>query len=84
LDLGWLDGIELRQSSLPLRAAYATTPPREAVDLRTGFQINSHWQAAVSFNNVPDKNYHETLGTPQLHTWYGEPRSFILRVDGKY
>jgi outer-membrane receptor for ferric coprogen and ferric-rhodotorulic acid len=58
--------------------------PYAVLDLRSGFQINPHWQAAVSINNVADKNYYETLGTPALHTWYGEPRSFILRLDGRY
>jgi outer membrane receptor for ferric coprogen and ferric-rhodotorulic acid len=58
--------------------------PYVVVDLRTGFQLDPSWQVALSVNNVLDKDYYESIGTQGLRTWYGEPRAFMLRVDGKY
>jgi outer membrane receptor for ferric coprogen and ferric-rhodotorulic acid len=39
---------------------------------------------ALTVNNVLDKDYYESIGTPALHTWYGEPRNLMLRIDGRY
>jgi outer-membrane receptor for ferric coprogen and ferric-rhodotorulic acid len=52
--------------------------------LRTEFQIDSHWRAALSVDNVLDKVYYETVGTPLNRNWYGEPRSVLLRIDGRF
>jgi outer-membrane receptor for ferric coprogen and ferric-rhodotorulic acid len=54
------------------------------VGLRAGYQIDSHWRAALSINNVFDRIYYQSLGTPQNSNWYGEPRNFLLRIDGHY
>ena len=53
------------------------------VDLRSGFQITPNWAVALSVNNVLDKSYYESFSRLQ-RVWYGEPRNFMLRVDGKY
>lgn len=54
------------------------------VGVRAGYQINAHWRAALSINNVFDRIYYQTIGLSVGGNWYGEPRSFILRLDGKY
>jgi outer membrane receptor for ferric coprogen and ferric-rhodotorulic acid len=54
------------------------------IKLRTGYQIDAHWRAALSINNVFDRIYYQTIGTPRGGNWYGEPRGFVLRIDGKY
>lgn len=54
------------------------------LDLRAGFEINPNWQLAVILNNALDETYYETVGGPALHRWYGEPRNWILRLDGRY
>jgi outer membrane receptor for ferric coprogen and ferric-rhodotorulic acid len=54
------------------------------INLRAGYQIDAHWGAALSVNNVFDRIYYQTIGTPAGGSWYGEPRSFVLRVDGRY
>jgi outer-membrane receptor for ferric coprogen and ferric-rhodotorulic acid len=54
------------------------------INLRAAYQIDAHWGAALSVNNVFDRNYYQTIGTPASGSWYGEPRSFLLRVDAKY
>jgi outer membrane receptor for ferric coprogen and ferric-rhodotorulic acid len=54
------------------------------IDLRAGYQIDAHWRAALSINNVFDRIYYQTIGTPLNGSWYGAPRGFVLRIDGKY
>jgi outer membrane receptor for ferric coprogen and ferric-rhodotorulic acid len=54
------------------------------INLRAGYQIDAHWRAALSVNNVFDRIYYQTIGTPAGDNWYGEPRGFVLRVDGRY
>jgi outer-membrane receptor for ferric coprogen and ferric-rhodotorulic acid len=54
------------------------------IDLRAGYQIDAHWRAALSVNNVFDRVYYQTIGIPAGGNWYGEPRGYVLRVDGRY
>jgi outer membrane receptor for ferric coprogen and ferric-rhodotorulic acid len=54
------------------------------INLRAGYQIDAHWRAALSVNNVFDRIYYQTIGVPSGGSWYGEPRGFVLRVDGRY
>src|SRR5262249_13805881 len=49
-------------------------------DLRAGFDVDRHWRVGLSVNNVLDEVYYETIGGG----WYGEPRSWMLRIDGRY
>jgi outer-membrane receptor for ferric coprogen and ferric-rhodotorulic acid len=50
-------------------------------DLRASFDIDRHWRVALSVNNVLDEVYYETVA---LRAWYGEPRNWMLRIDGRY
>jgi outer-membrane receptor for ferric coprogen and ferric-rhodotorulic acid len=54
------------------------------VNLRAGYQFDSHWRAALSVNNVFDRVYYQSLGNPQNSNWYGEPRNFLLRIDAQF
>jgi len=54
------------------------------INLRAGYQIDAHWRAALSINNAFDRIYYQTIGTPAGGNWYGEPRGFVLRIDGRY
>ena len=58
--------------------------PFAVINLRAGYQFDAHWRAALSVNNVFDRIYYQTVGTPSAGSWYGEPRGFVLRVDGRY
>jgi outer-membrane receptor for ferric coprogen and ferric-rhodotorulic acid len=53
------------------------------VSPRIGYQINSKWRAALTVNNVFDRIYYQTIGSPEGGNWYGDPRNFQFRVDGK-
>jgi outer membrane receptor for ferric coprogen and ferric-rhodotorulic acid len=54
------------------------------VDLRATFRLNSHWQAALTVNNLFDRTYYQALGTLSKGNWYGDPRNLQLRIQGKY
>src|SRR5262249_55871013 len=54
------------------------------VSPRIGYRLGEHWQAAVSIDNLFDRRYYETVGTPDLGNWYGEPRNIMVRFDGSY
>jgi outer membrane receptor for ferric coprogen and ferric-rhodotorulic acid len=60
----------------------ATQRAYAVVNLRVGLQITPRWKAALSLNNVLDKVYYQTVGTPQAENWYGEPRNVLFRLDG--
>jgi outer-membrane receptor for ferric coprogen and ferric-rhodotorulic acid len=53
-------------------------------DLRAAYEIDPHWHAALSVNNVFDRVYYQSIGSPLSGNWYGAPREFVLRIDGKY
>jgi TonB-dependent siderophore receptor len=54
------------------------------VNLRAAYQLNSHWRAALSIDNLFDRIYYQTIGAPSGDNWYGEPRGFLLRLDARY
>jgi outer membrane receptor for ferric coprogen and ferric-rhodotorulic acid len=51
--------------------------------LRAGFDVDRNWRVALSVNNVFDKIYYEAMES-SLHAWYGEPRNWMLQIDGRY
>jgi outer membrane receptor for ferric coprogen and ferric-rhodotorulic acid len=55
-----------------------------AASLRVAYRIDRHWRAALTINNVFDRVYYQTVGSPDGGNWYGEPRNFMLRFDGSY
>jgi len=54
------------------------------VSPRIGYQIGSKWQVAATVNNLFDKTYYQTIATPLGGNWYGDPRNFVVRLDGKF
>jgi outer membrane receptor for ferric coprogen and ferric-rhodotorulic acid len=67
-----------QQSIIDVQGSFAV------INLRAGYQIDAHWRAALSVNNIFDRIYYQTIGIPAGGSWYGEPRGFVLRFDGKY
>jgi TonB-dependent siderophore receptor len=57
---------------------------RAVLDLRAGFRLDANWELALSLNNAFDKRYYLSQDTPNQTVWYGEPRNFMLRIDGGY
>lgn len=65
-------------------AVKGVQPAYAVFDVRAGFDVDRHWRAAVMVNNVLDKVYYESIQLPILRGWYGEPRNWMLRIDGRY
>ncbi len=61
-----------------------TQGPYAVVGMRVSYQVDSHWQAALSVNNVFDRVYYQTVGASDSNNWYGTPRNFLLRLDARY
>ena len=61
-----------------VQKSYAVASPR------IGYQFDRNGQIALSVNNVFDRRYYETLGSANGSNWYGEPRNFLIRFDGRF
>lgn len=57
--------------------------PYAIVSPRIAYQLDSKWQIALDVNNLFDKTYYQTIGAPSAYNWYGDPRNFVVRIDGK-
>lgn len=66
------------QSVKESQGSYAIVSPR------IGYQIDASWQIALSVTNLFDRIYYQSVGGPQNGNWYGDPRSFMVRVDGRF
>lgn len=51
---------------------------------RIGYQINRNWSAALNVANLFDKTYYQTIGAPAWGNVYGEPRSAVVTLRGKF
>jgi outer membrane receptor for ferric coprogen and ferric-rhodotorulic acid len=51
---------------------------------RIGYQINRNWSAALNVSNLFDKTYYQTIGAPAWGNVYGEPRSAMVTLRGKF
>lgn len=70
---GWTQpSFEIRQGGYAIWDAYV------------GYQVNDEWELALNVNNLFDKNYYSTIGTPGSGNWYGEPRSATLTLRGTF
>ncbi|UFS67917.1 TonB-dependent siderophore receptor (plasmid) [Paracoccus denitrificans] len=53
-------------------------------DAHVQYQIAEQWALALNVNNVFDKTYYATIGTPGGGNWYGEPRNATLTLRGRF
>jgi len=58
--------------------------PYVVAGLRAGYDIDSHWRAALNVNNIFDRIYYQAVGSANGGSWYGEPRNLMVRIDAKY
>jgi outer membrane receptor for ferric coprogen and ferric-rhodotorulic acid len=66
------------QNFRKVQASYVIVSPR------VGYRFDEHWEATLSIDNLFDRHYYESLGTTNGSNWYGEPRSFLIRLDGRF
>lgn len=50
--------------------------------LRVGYRLSRKWQLAVNVDNVFDRIYYRTTGTPISGSWYGMPRNIMVSLHG--
>ncbi len=51
---------------------------------RVQYRIDQHWSVAVNGNNLFDKKYYSTIGATGWGNYYGEPRNFMLTLNGSF
>ncbi len=49
-----------------------------------GYELNSHWSANLTVNNLLDEKYYEKVSSSFRQNFYGEPRSFTLALRAKF
>lgn len=60
------------------QGSYAVT------SLRGDYRVNEHWSAALNINNLFDENYYQTVNSSNTGNYYGEPRSFLVSLSGRW
>lgn len=78
----WTVGGTLHAQSTLAPTTHKTVQKSYAVlSPRVGYRFDEHWRLALSVNNIFDKRYYESLGGA---VWYGEPRSYLVRLDARF
>lgn len=54
------------------------------VNGRIAYQINKSYSVSLLANNLFDRKYYDTVGTPNIYNFYGEPRNFKLTLKATY
>lgn len=51
--------------------------------LRFAYRISPRWTASLNVNNIFDRIYYQSTGTTASDNWYGAPRNFLLKIQGR-
>lgn len=51
---------------------------------RIDYEVAPRWNLALNITNLLDKRYYQTMGTSRNGNFYGEPRSLMLSLRGKF
>ncbi|XEG70628.1 TonB-dependent siderophore receptor [Pseudomonas sp. abacavir_1] len=51
---------------------------------RLGYRIDDHWSVALNGNNLFDKKYYQSVGAISWGNFYGEPRNFMVTLQGSF
>lgn len=54
------------------------------VALRGEYKLDPNWLVALNVNNLLDETYYQTVSTSSTGNYYGEPRSWILSLSGRW
>jgi outer membrane receptor for ferric coprogen and ferric-rhodotorulic acid len=52
-------------------------------NLRFAYRISPRWTASLNVNNIFDRIYYQSIGTTVSDNWYGAPRNFLLKIQGR-
>ncbi|MGI4839527.1 MAG: TonB-dependent siderophore receptor [Janthinobacterium lividum] len=75
--VSWQSGIQSDATSVVRQNAYGL------VDLMASYDIDSHWNTALNFNNITDRKYLLSMYS-QTASSYGAPRNLTASVTWKY
>lgn len=51
---------------------------------RPGYRIDDHWTVALNGNDLFDKKYYQSVGAVSWGNFYGEPRNFMVTLQGSF
>ncbi|MCG8908040.1 TonB-dependent receptor [Pseudomonas sp. DP-17] len=51
---------------------------------RVGYRLDEHWTVALNGNNLFDKKYYQSVGAVSWGNFYGEPRNFMVTLQGAF
>lgn len=52
--------------------------------LRAEYKVSEQFSLSANLNNVFDKKYYVTIGSPGYGNFYGDPRNFLVSLRGKF
>ncbi|GFE75017.1 TonB-dependent siderophore receptor [Novosphingobium sp. TCA1] len=52
--------------------------------LRAEYEVSDQFSISANVNNLFDKKYYMTIGTPGYGNFYGDPRNFLVSLRGKF
>ena len=53
------------------------------VGLRAAYRLSPDWSVAINLNNIFDRVYYQTIGSPTCCSFYGAPRNFMVTLHGQ-
>ncbi|QLF93436.1 TonB-dependent siderophore receptor [Pseudomonas sp. ABC1] len=89
---GALDGLSLGLGVLANSAVQSSRGWRDEVansghavlNGRIGYRIDEHYSIGLNANNLLDRRYYASVGTPNIYNFYGEPRNLALTLSASY
>lgn len=54
------------------------------VNAQVAYRINKNYSVALDIGNLFDRHYYRAVGNENVKNFYGEPRSLLLTLRGKY
>jgi outer membrane receptor for ferric coprogen and ferric-rhodotorulic acid len=61
-----------------------TQPGYELWSARLGYRISDSWSAALNGNNLLDEKYYSRMNLVDQGSVYGEPRNYMLSLQGRF
>lgn len=90
-DLPWDDrrwniggGIQAQSHSASDYDARVTQGGYMLANMRLGYRINAHWNAAINANNIFDRRYYSGLFMREYNNHYGDPRNLSISLTGTF
>ncbi|MGL4410288.1 MAG: TonB-dependent siderophore receptor [Zoogloea sp.] len=51
---------------------------------RISYEVNKTYSLALAINNITDRKYYASVGTPNIYNFYGDPRNYMLTLKASY